>query len=544
MIDKKKDILESLLNNRIKKINELKSEKKESVLGFVKGVYGNKKRKGLDKPDIMHTVDVIDNSYLDKVDDIKRSTKLYKAGLLQDTIDISGVSPKDLQKRLGLNDDLMETLKRLSETTPNKDGTSYTEGILKDEDALIIKLASRISNIRDLINWIHNEGISKQSKKIVDKFLKETPELQAGIKKIYPTLLKDNPDSPIASQVIDLKKCLADLTKVYDSYKNQPVDEKMFQDKDVAKSFDITPADIAKTYEIVTRLWKTSEELQKAYPDYLQRLKKAMTNLESKIKAKGFEYVKNLFTKVAFDEDNFMKLYEEYLHERLISGVEKLSSRKESLPKEGLVAAISKNTGLSLSEIYAKAESTNKDDIKWIYDNLTEFMDKSFDKIKDELSDFATKEDGDFIFRPTKYKNFDRAYEKYMKDVEEDPNINDFLDLGDIMGFRGRFDNLDGVINFVVNTIENTDYYIFKLKSYVGSGTPYQGINMNMNYEGEVNFECQSVMDQVQIATDLNHDIFYKKMMKVNAEEKKAVAMMVQIFLGYMFDELFKFEKK
>jgi uncharacterized protein (UPF0335 family) len=544
MKDKKKDILEGLLNNRIKKIDELKAEKKESVLGFVKGVYGDKKRKGLDKPEIMHTADVIDNSYLDKVDDIKRSTKLYKAGLLQDTMDVSGISPEDLKKRLGLNDDLMGTLKRLSKTIPNKDGTEYLDGILKDEDALIIKLASRISNIRDLINWIQNDnGLSKQSKKIADRFLKETPELQAGIKKIYPTLLKDKPDSPIASQVIDLKKCLSDLTKVYDLYKNQPIAERMFQDKDVSKSYDISPEDIAKTYEIVTRLWKTSEELQKAYPDYLQRLKKAMTNLESKIKAKGFEYVKNLFTKVAFDEDNFMKLYEEYLHERLISGVEKLSTRKESLPKEGLVAAISKSTGVSLSEIYTKAESTNKDDIKWIYDNLTAFMDKAFDKIKDELAAFATKEDGDFIFRPTKYKNFERAYEKYMIDVKDDPKVNDFLDLGDIMGFRGRFDNLDGVINFVINTIENTDYYVFKLKSYVGSGTPYQGVNMNMNYDGEVNFECQSVMDQVQIATDLNHDIFYKKMMKVNSGEKKAVAMMVQIFLGYMFDELFKFKK-
>jgi len=519
----------------------------ESVTGFVKTLYKGKPRKGINKDYFEHMLDVVDNSYIEKIDDTKRSAKIMKAGLLHDVPEDTKMDVKELQKRLSLSDDLIETLKRLSRNIPNEDKTGYLEGILKDEDALIVKLADRISNLKDLILWLHNDdGMNKASKKIADKYLKEDDELLLGVKKLFPKLLRDNADSPIANQYIKVKQLNIDLKKLYDRYKDKPLLEGMFKDYSVENgNFDIKPEDISRTYSVILDMWKHSKELQESYPDYPQRLKKAMSSLEKKIETKGFSYVKSLFDKVKFDEDNFVKLYEEYLQERLLKSIDKLQSRREQTPKDGTIAAIAKITKISIKDIFDKAESTNKDDVKWVYDNLTTIMDKNFDEVKDQLGKFATEEGGEFIFRPDKYKDFNRAFEKFVKDMKDPKeNVGDFLDLGDILGFRGRFSDVDGVINFALSIIENTDYSVYKFKSYVGGGTAYQGINMNMNYEGEFNFECQSVMDQVQIATDLNHDIFYKNIMKVNAEQKKAVAMLVQIFIGYMFSEIFDFGKK
>lgn len=538
-------ILDSLLEG---KELEDRLRKRVSLTKLLRERYGTKTRKGMNKLEYGHVADVVDYTYIEKLDDVGRSLRLYKGALLHDALEDGIVTEKEMKELLGADNKLIELVKLLSRNHKNRNSVGYIAGILGNEDAIIVKLADRIANMKDLNNWIENEeGFTESSLRLADKYVEENRELVSKIRNIYPNALKTLVNNPIPDQLIvldrEIKKLDRNMSK-YDVIKEGTINEKVFaKDADLKDltNFNITQKDISKTYNIIKDLYNKSEELRDAYPNYLTRLSKVMKKLERKIDDKGYEYVKRLFDKVKFDKDDFVKEYQDYVDKKLMNNLKKLQSMKERVPKDGLVERISKDSGKSVMDIYDIAEGEDKEGLGWLYNEITRIMNEEFDGILKELRVFAERGlGGEFIYRPTKFKNRDRAIVKYFENKADKDGQYDFLELTDLLGFRGRFDNIDDVIEFAIMIIEDTDYNVFKLNNYVGKGIAYQGININLNYEGLFNFEVQSVTDTVQVATDINHDVLYKELMKVSSEEKMAIAMLVQISLGLMFDDLFK----
>ena len=83
------------------------SAKAESVnfLQFVMGAYGDAKRKGIDKLAFNHVLDVVDNLELEEIDDVGRSIRLYKVGMLHDMIEDQEIKPEKLAQMLHLIDE-------------------------------------------------------------------------------------------------------------------------------------------------------------------------------------------------------------------------------------------------------------------------------------------------------------------------------------------------------------------------------------------------------------------------------------------------------
>lgn len=545
---KRKSVTESAkVTNNKKEVVVNESPKNGDEVNFVRFVmkaYGKQKRKGISKPAYVHALDVVSNAELGDIDDVERSTRIYRVGMLHDMLEDNHIKPEKLAEMLDLDEQELSLLKLVSRNFDNEDNTSYIEGIVNNEDAVVIKFADRIANIKDLLLWIREEkGFNISSLKMATKYMGETEEMLELVDKRYPDLMKTSAQSGLAKQYAMLKNRLIDLERAYEKYENSELKESAVLEKVFdTDEYEIEQDDIQRTLDIIKRLYKESEELQKAYPDYLERLSKTIKKLEKKIEAEGFPYVRELFKKVDFSEDDFMTLYNNYVNDRLLDGLKQLGKMKEDAPKNGLKERLRKDLNLSVSELDDIISGDDKEGLMGVYKDITAMMDSVFDKIYDRLVAFAKLDNGDVVYRDGRYKNPDRAVVKYLES-KKGKKGGDFLDLSDILGFRGRFDSVEDCIDFSVRVIKDKKESMFKVASYIGSGTAYQGVNLNFNHDGLFNYEVQSVFDFVQVGTDMNHDIIYKKLMKVSDEETRAVKMLVQICLGLMFDELFKFKK-
>lgn len=167
------------------KIRKLLSEKFSDV-----------KRKGINKSAISHFIDTVDNLMLsDDIDDfdlfdnqIKKicnlanpnvtSNKDYDSSeikftlkvvsLLHDILEDTDVTVEDL-KDIGITDRQIELIQILTRN-PNQPTSEYLEKIIRNPEALTIKLADRISNMEDLIEWVKIEGVTKSNKELMNKY--------------------------------------------------------------------------------------------------------------------------------------------------------------------------------------------------------------------------------------------------------------------------------------------------------------------------------------------------------------------------------------
>lgn len=189
---------------------------KITVAEFLQNMYGNSKRKGLGKMAYEHPIDVVANSYLDCIAEDSRKSRLFKCCLLHDALEDSGYNVEQLFDMLNISVEEMEILKLLSRNIENEDGTGYIEGILNNSDALIVKLADRIANMKDLICWLKSDKCSEDAIRISEKYIKENKSILDGMEGMYPQLFDESliPDHPFVFQVDELMKLTEELEKL------------------------------------------------------------------------------------------------------------------------------------------------------------------------------------------------------------------------------------------------------------------------------------------------------------------------------------------
>lgn len=213
---------------------------KTPILKFVQDMYGIKMRKGINKLHYEHFLDVLQNSHLDCISSQERQASLFKVCLLHDILeDFDEYSPKDLYKMLDISKRDIEILLKLSRNYSNED---YIIKMFGDEDAVIVKMADRISNMYDLIAWIEKRGFNYNNTKITKKYLKENKSMLDNLKSKYPNFLKMNVkiSHPFLYQYNKLIMLTNKLAKFYESqdYLNEvkiedEVKKEMEYDKDV-----------------------------------------------------------------------------------------------------------------------------------------------------------------------------------------------------------------------------------------------------------------------------------------------------------------------
>lgn len=161
------------------------------IITLLKEVYGDKRRNGLYKPAYQHPSDVLEYSYAGNLANTKRKVRILKGCLLHDILEDSSYTVEKLYEITNIDEELMNLVKLLSRNIENEDGSSYLDGIINNEDALIIKLADRIANMKDIIRWVKEEGICPESRKIAEKYTIENRILMKAINERYTQYLEN-----------------------------------------------------------------------------------------------------------------------------------------------------------------------------------------------------------------------------------------------------------------------------------------------------------------------------------------------------------------
>lgn len=145
-------------------------------------------RLGLDKPKIQHFYDTVKYLYLDELNDdelyelqldiicnwketIDPTTfrnSLKKVALLHDILEDTDTTIEEL-RAIGITDKEIELISLLTRS-PDKPKDVYWKEIFRSPEALTLKLADRISNMKDIISWIKIDKNNKVMKKILDKY--------------------------------------------------------------------------------------------------------------------------------------------------------------------------------------------------------------------------------------------------------------------------------------------------------------------------------------------------------------------------------------
>lgn len=168
---------------------------------------------------LSHAHDVLKNSKIRDIDDIGRSALIYKVSLLHDVLEESEMTPEHIFEALELDEEEQGLLILLSRNIENPDGSSYIDGIMNNKDAIIIKFADRISNIKDLIQWVKSDKrFTATSLKLAERYLKETKDMMNLYLEKYPDGLTNEEFVPIGDQWATLKNLHEELESVYKKY--------------------------------------------------------------------------------------------------------------------------------------------------------------------------------------------------------------------------------------------------------------------------------------------------------------------------------------
>ncbi|NLY11285.1 MAG: hypothetical protein GX020_06345 [Firmicutes bacterium] len=117
--------------------------------------------------------------------------RLFRIALLHVVLEESDISAEELGRRVDPSDEDLEILKLFSRNYV-AEGENYTDKVVKNELATIVKLMDRIANFEDLFLRVNKVmGFNPESSKIAFKYVAETVDLLSNVEKQYPKESKD-----------------------------------------------------------------------------------------------------------------------------------------------------------------------------------------------------------------------------------------------------------------------------------------------------------------------------------------------------------------
>jgi len=260
------------------------------------------------------------------------------------------------------------------------------------------------------------------------------------------------------------------------------------------------------------------------------------------LQSQAFEKINNNWTHSNKDklldyfQKDFLTVNANEIREDIKDRLKLLTNRRSTTPKAGIETELMRLMKVKKHSSLNKLLVTRTPEILAImHKALVKIYDNDFNDIENDLKRFA--KNGEIKARPARYKELKRSISKYLSWKEGDDSV-DFLDIDDLLGFRATFDSVDEMIEFMLNVLSEHNSY--RIARYVGTTEAYQGINAKMNYEGRVNYELQSVVDIVQVVTDIQHDILYKSLIKIDSTTTDKVRLVIKLALGIVFHQIRK----
>lgn len=122
-------------------------------------LYGTQRRKGIDKYSKEHPLDVVKFCFIGRDEDCLRAMHLINVAILHDVVEDFGHKGYTLDKVqvvVGLGPAEVRLLDLLTRKPGREE--DYLPSLCRDEDAARIKLADRIANCQDLLQWVKDEG--------------------------------------------------------------------------------------------------------------------------------------------------------------------------------------------------------------------------------------------------------------------------------------------------------------------------------------------------------------------------------------------------
>jgi len=193
-----------------------------NAMELVEKLYGTKRREGLEKYSVQHPRDVVDYCFLHLQKDNIRIIRLLNVAILHDVVEDyaqEGYTVERVQSLVGLG----PKEARLLDLIARKEDPEYAylRDLFAIEDGVIVKLADRIANLKDLQKWVDKEqGFTERALHLFEKYRYETVAMLDLVILHYGEQMQD-PDHPISRQVELLQEVFKDLEARYKEEKSK-----------------------------------------------------------------------------------------------------------------------------------------------------------------------------------------------------------------------------------------------------------------------------------------------------------------------------------
>ena len=194
----------------------------QNAMELVEKLYGTQRREGLEKFSVQHPKDVVDYCFLHLQKDNIRIIRLLNVAILHDVVEDyaqEGYTVERVQAMVGLGPKETKLLDLIARKQDPE--YAYLRDLFAIEDGVIVKLADRIANLKDLQKWVDKEqGFTQRAMDIFETYRFETVAMLDLVILHYAEQMQDT-DHPISRQVQLLQEVFRDLETRYKEAKRQ-----------------------------------------------------------------------------------------------------------------------------------------------------------------------------------------------------------------------------------------------------------------------------------------------------------------------------------
>lgn len=188
----------------------------QNAMELVEKLYGTQRREGLEKFSVQHPKDVVDYCFLHLQKDNIRIIRLLNVAILHDVVEDyaqEGYTVERVQAMVGLGPKETKLLDLIARKQDPE--YAYLRDLFAIEDGVIVKLADRIANLKDLQKWVDKEqGFTQRAMDIFETYRFETVAMLDLVILHYAEQMQDT-DHPISRQVQLLQEVFRDLETRY-----------------------------------------------------------------------------------------------------------------------------------------------------------------------------------------------------------------------------------------------------------------------------------------------------------------------------------------